>query len=1186
VRNKRRPAHRMMRPWSRRLAAVSAGAIALVLLVASSAFASSEQVGTFGGVLAPPVPAGDFPEYAQLGGAMGVAINRTGAGGVAPGTVYVATMGDEFHEQGLKIDRFSPKGEFELAWSASQRCGPIVAGSPCPSRADGTEKAPADVEVDQATGDVYTFSGEYHSAGIDEIDVYNATGTELIAEFGLEAPAHSTIAETPGDLHRGYGVPQTIAVDSSGRVYVYDAESAPPQDYRLMIFEPETPGDYKHYVYVGNSTGVPSRTLGVGNVETQPSRPVLNDAGDVYTAEEGFVREYDPRAASPVPLCTLKIGDAGVRGMTVNPETGDVYYYDYKDNEVHKLSGQCGANGRFAEVESFPLTPQRGYPEAMAFNPTLAWEAGGPRGVLYVVAPDGTGEASGGELGASALGYVFAPAVSHVPVVDSESTSRVSSTSATLEAVIDPKRASTEYVFEYLTDAAYEANEPTEPFAGASRTPVNGASIGNSSPATAVSVTVSGLAPMTEYRYRVVATSTNGTAEGAVQSFSTFPLEPGGLADDRAYELVTPIEKHGGEPFPLHPNCGGCKPGEFATKFPVVSAADGEALAYEGSSFSGRGGAIENEYLSKRNATGWQTTDLSPSSQGSGEAHGFTSLDGSLGRAVIYQRSPSLASTAPVGYNDLYLQDTGDPLLFSPLLTEPPFDRSSGNSSANSLALTYVGASNTLSKVFFEANDALTRETPFAPPAVDGGASKKNLYEWANGQLRLVNVAPGNMSTEPGGGIGSGQPQYYSADRGVSYAVSENGSRVFWSSEAGQAYVRIDGERTVEIPDHTARFVTASADGSKALLSDGRIYAQLESGPVEEGDLTEGKEGFAEVLGQSEDLSYVYYVDTAKLNTTPNQSGATAQEGRENLYVWHADEIAYIATLRVEDNVERAAEASPNGNWFAFPSKASPTGFDNNGDCGKPCSETYVYHDSTGSLTCTSCSPSQALPLGESYLPVVRGQGESPQPHYVSDSGRMFFDTQNALSSLDNNGRVEDVYEFEPQGVGSCTQEDGCVSLISAGTGTVDSNFLAMDPSGRDVFFTTRDQLTAGDGDQELDIYDAREGGGISSESLVQPEECRGEACQGASPALPVASVPGSLAFSGPGNLITPPPISVVAPKPKAKALTRGQKLAVALRACKRKRGRARASCERSARQRFGSKANARKAANNRRKAQ
>ncbi len=928
---KNRKIHRL----SSLLVAASAVALAMVLLVAAPALAATEQVATFGGVLTAPIPAGNFPEEAQFGGAMGTAINVNGTGGVAPGTVYVAAVGGTQHEQGLKITRYSPTGQFELAWTeALVRCGPTVAGSPCPSRAEGTEKTAAGVAVDQTTGNVYAYSELFGPGGEDEIHVYNPSGTETIAEFGPKAPEGSRIAEAPSELHNSFDIPSPIAVDPSGRVYVFDAESSGAFDYRLMEFEPETPGHYEHYVYAGDSKGVPSRVKGAGGeFSTLPSRPVLDDAGDVYTAGgEGSIEKYDPRGSTPVLLCSFRIRDGGGRGIAVNPATGDVYYYDYKNREVHRLSGQCDSEGHFTQIESFPLNPLRGSPQTLAVNPSLVWEEGDPPSVLYVIAPNSVPEGGGGEAGGGGIGYIFAPAVSHPPVISATTVSQVGSTSAVLSAVINPRRSATTYAFEYLTDAAYQENQPSERFAGAKSAPIGGGSVDGSSAATAVSVTLTGLTPMTEYHYRVVATNAGGTTEGPSLAFDTFATEAPGLPDGRAYELVSPIDKHGGQPFPLNPSsgsCGGCKPGETATKFPIVSSRDGEGLAYEGSSFTGQGGAIENEYLVKRSPSGWRTEDLSPPTQGAGEGTGFKALGSDLSHAVIFQPRSALVPAAPEGYANLYAQETAAAAALTPLLSEPPFNRPPGTT----FSVSYAGASADLSAVFFEANDALTHETAYAPAAVDGGTAKSNLYEWSGGRLRLVNVAPGNATTTPGGRFGSPLSEF-GAGNELTHAVSEDGTHVFWSSETSQAYVRIDGERTVEIPDHTGKFVTASATGSKVLLNDGRIYGDLDSGaPVEEADLTEGKGGFVEVIGQSEDLGYVYFVDTGVLTETPNAEGGAASNGAPNLYAWHSGSLLYVAALGAGDGTEKSSQASPDGSWLAFHSEARQPSFDNTGFC-------------------------------------------------------------------------------------------------------------------------------------------------------------------------------------------------------------------------------------------------------------
>ena len=143
-------------------------------------------------------------------------------------------------------------------------------------------------------------------------------------------------------------------------------------------------------------------------------------------------------------------------------------------------------------------------------------------------------------------------------------------------------------------------------------------------------------------------------------------------------------------------------------------------------------------------------------------------------------------------------------------------------------------------------------------------------------------------------------------------------------------------------------------------------------------------------------------------------------------------------------------------------------------------------------------------------------QGSLLQPRYLLDSGRLYFDSRDSLSPFDTNDGVEDVYQFEPQGVGSCERESGCVALISAGSGGVDSNFLAVDATGDNVFFTTRDQLVAADTDELVDLYDARVDGGFPSQPTVG--ECQGEGCQ-QTPPVPPEPTPASPGVTDPGNV-------------------------------------------------------------------
>jgi hypothetical protein len=98
-------------------------------------------------------------------------------------------------------------------------------------------------------------------------------------------------------------------------------------------------------------------------------------------------------------------------------------------------------------------------------------------------------------------------------------------------------------------------------------------------------------------------------------------------------------------------------------------------------------------------------------------------------------------------------------------------------------------------------------------------------------------------------------------------------------------------------------------------------------------------------------------------------------------------------------------------------------------------------------------------------------------------------------------------------------------------------------------------------------VYDARVGG-IERE-VARPVECQGDACQHPVTA-PEDPTPGSLTYQGQGSpLLSTPPGPAV--KPKAKPETRAQKLAAALKVCRRKHGKApRGACERQAHKQFG----------------
>jgi hypothetical protein len=133
------------------------------------------------------------------------------------------------------------------------------------------------------------------------------------------------------------------------------------------------------------------------------------------------------------------------------------------------------------------------------------------------------------------------------------------------------------------------------------------------------------------------------------------------------------------------------------------------------------------------------------------------------------------------------------------------------------------------------------------------------------------------------------------------------------------------------------------------------------------------------------------------------------------------------------------------------------------------------------------------------------------------------------LVSTDANG-VQDVYEWEEQGVGSCTKPGGCVYMISSGHSARDNYLYGVSRSGNDIFFITEDVLVAGDEDT-ASIYDARVGGGFPEEA---EQDCQGEGCHLPVTPAPPLTPPGTPSLGAEDN-VKPTPRSCPRGKKKVK---------------------------------------------------
>jgi hypothetical protein len=425
-----------------------------------------------------------------------------------------------------------------------------------------------------------------------------------------------------------------------------------------------------------------------------------------------------------------------------------------------------------------------------------------------------------------------------------------------------------------------------------------------------------------------------------------------------------------------------------------------------------------------------------------------------------------------------------------------------------------------------------------------------------------------------------------------------------------------------------AFFQAANSAGTKVLFT---ITAGPNAGNLYEYDVGSqeakliGEDVLANILGASSDLARIYFA-SEEANTEEQAEGAEA--GKPNVYLAEGGSTRFVATLSsggVETSdvnnpygtpiattpIFRTARASAGGGELVFMSNSrqlseKSAGYDNtDASSPVPCgskneageegicdAEVYLYDAEAGAgkgkLRCVSCNPSGARPSGREIEIGANGKvgpfaaGAIPlfetqlyQPRYLSDDGkRVFFDSFDALTPGDSNGK-EDVYQWEAVGMGGCKEKspsfvkssEGCLTLISSGSSPGDSEFLDASPSGADVFFTTVESLLSQDPGL-VDVYDARVDGGFPPET-ASSLSCEGEACQ-SPPSPPLDLTPGSLTFSGAGNLAPFP--TILAPKPAAKVLTRAQRLAKALRACRNKPRPKRKGCETAARKRYGAR--------------
>jgi hypothetical protein len=711
--------------------------------------------------------------------------------------------------------------------------------------------------------------------------------------------------------------------------------------------------------------------------------------------------------------------------------------------------------------------------------------------------------------------WVYQPPVA--PVLGQESAVEVGTSEAKLGAVVNPGGAGTTYRFEYDT----REYNPGEGSHGVS-VPFPEGSAGEGFSSRTVWASAGGLAPGTTYHYRVVATNGVGTAVGPDQTFTTVtaaqaacPNEQarGGfsaaLPDCRAYELVSPVSKDTAEPDPQ---------GKTGDNY---AASNGDRFSYTSNEALPGAQSAGINFIATRGASGWSTESALPLAAYTGDRCPWVAQED-----TISDYSADLSkSVININHKDTYGSECsgeavevvpGEPLSEENLLLRDNGDGGSYQlinltpAGVTPTPVSLIAASADLNLVVFSERAKLTSE------ALN---NTENLYEWSEGVVRLL-----KLESPSGARLA-----------GTVVSISENGSDVFFTA-GGSLYVRLNGgERTVQLdearggpgPGGGGALAAVSAEGSEVFFTDnatagltgdtqpgsGTNLYSYDVSTAQLSDLTPVSGAEAGLKGISEDGSYVYFSSKGVLSgsTQRNQFGETAQNGQSNLYLEHGGTITFLMH-------GGGGAISANGAFFLT-----------NG---------YLYSAAANRFVPTGVN------LGYTY--------------FLSNNGQVFFETREALLPRDTNG-VGNVYEFD--------YESG-LHLISTGTSSSGDKLAGASPSGDDVFFLTRQSLLPQSGSNEASkIYDARVDGGFLEPALA-PACTTADACRSASSPQPaIYGAPSSQTFSGAGNVSEAPSIATV----KAKALTRSQKLANALKACKKAKSKSkRSKCEKTARKRYG----------------
>jgi hypothetical protein len=830
---------------------------------------------------------------------------------------------------------------------------------------------------------------------------------------------------------------------------------------------------------------------------------------------------------------TAITGEGATLNASFDPDgEGTEYWFEYGLDASYGLETAKATLSAGTGVTHVSL-PVEGLPAGHTFH-------------YRVFASNGRGTSEGQDM---TFRTTAAPEISGTQATD------LTGSSATLNARIDPVGSDTNYRFEYGSTASYGRVVP-----------VPDKDIGTS--VQEVSQRISGLEPNQTYHFRVTATNQRGTT---VSPDATFDFEPplcpnalvrqethgSFLPDCRAYELVSPADAGsvlmlpGDSMYEISMKAG--RAGKIWTENTGL-ATNPPRFSY----FAGFGAVKGTEpsnyfmdfYLSTRTANGWVTT--LPGLKGNEalivagtrcSADLSVCIDHNDGNG-LFGETPNQAAAEMWDANGTHLGMLPSNISEFPEYEYEPSFEENGFAFGSRMDEQLSGDG----KVY-----AFSSRHVFAPGGMSDAPGSAYVDNIATGEVEPISYLPG--SGEPIPQEGSDENEFIEIP-----GISKDGSHILMSVQGADGpshlYMRVGGGegKTYDVSGgHGVTYLGMTSDGkivdfaaTQRLTSEDNdnstdIYQWRENGGAPKLTLvSQGNEN-----GDTDECSPVGFgslcsalpLNTERgrpfgwLSTPPLDSplaegsgdvlfyspenldpGNPGVKNQRNLYEYHEGAAHLVAALEPGTQVSRI-QISPNGDHVGLLTASNLTGYDSRGR-----REMYTYDADTGKIRCASCRPDG--------LPPVSTTTASQSGPFMSNDGRVFFNTREELSNRDVDGRITDVYEFV----------NGRPQLISSGTASRDATAASelrnianvphaatvglesVSADGNDVFFSTYDSLVPQDENGALlKFYDARTGGGFpvppTFAGCEAADECHNEGTH--PPEAPVIGTEAQLGSTG-----------------------------------------------------------------------